>query len=140
LGVCRTVEFRKPNKIIKTMENKENITDHTISSNSSVNKEAKNIAIISYITIVGLIIAFVMNSDKKHEFASYHIYQSLGLGLTSLAIGFIGIIPIIGWIINILGVFVLLYMWIMGLVNATNEKQKPIPILGKKYEEWFKNV
>jgi len=49
------------------MENKENITDHTISSNSSVNKEAKNIAIISYITIVGLIIAFVMNSDKKHE-------------------------------------------------------------------------
>ncbi|EMY79905.1 hypothetical protein pgond44_14583 [Psychroflexus gondwanensis ACAM 44] len=122
------------------MENKENITDHTISSNSSVNKEAKNIAIISYITIVGLIIAFVMNSDKKHEFSSYHIHQSLGLGLTSLAIGFIGIIPIIGWIINILGVFVLLYMWIMGLVNATNEKQKPIPIFGKKYEEWFKNV
>jgi len=26
------------------------------------------------------------------------------------------------------------------LVNAINEKQKPIPILGKKYEEWFKNV
>lgn len=28
-------------------------------------KEGKNIAIISYITIVGLIIAFVMNNDKK---------------------------------------------------------------------------
>jgi hypothetical protein len=31
-------------------------------------------------------------------------------------------------------------MWIMGLMNAINEKQSPVPLLGKKYEEWFKNV
>lgn len=106
----------------------------------NVNEESKKIAIITYITIVGLVIAFVMNNDKKLPFASYHIRQSLGLAATSLAIGLIGIIPILGWIINILGIFFLLYIWIMGLMNAINEKEKPVPFLGEKYNHWFRNV
>lgn len=102
--------------------------------------EGKTIAIIAYITIIGLIIAFVMNNDKKNEFAKYHIKQSLGLALTGLALGMIGMIPLLGWIINIAGIFVLLYMWIMALVNAMNGQEKPAPILGNKYLEWFKNL
>ncbi|MDW5290225.1 hypothetical protein [Formosa sp. PL04] len=102
--------------------------------------EGKNIAIIAYITIIGLIIAFVMNNDKKNDFAKYHIKQSLGLALTGLVLGLIGMIPILGWIINVIGVFVLLYMWIMGLVNAINTLEKPVPFLGNKYLEWFKNL
>lgn len=102
--------------------------------------EGKTTAIIAYITIIGLIIAFVMNNDKKDPFAAYHIKQSLGLGLTGLAMGAIGIIPIIGWLINIIGIFVLLYMWVMSLLTALNNKQKPAPILGEKYEEWFKGI
>lgn len=102
--------------------------------------EGKNIAIIAYITIIGLIIAFVMNNDKKNEFAKYHIKQSLGLALTGLALGAIGIIPILGWLINLVGIFILLYMWIIGLINAINEKEKPVPFLGSKYESWFKSL
>ncbi len=107
---------------------------------TSTESEGKTTAIIAYITLIGLIIAFVMNNDKKDPFASYHIKQSLGLGLTGLAMGAIGIIPIIGWLINLVGIFVLLYMWIMSLLNALNNKKKPAPILGKKYEEWFKGI
>ena len=107
---------------------------------TSVNSEGKNIAIIAYITIIGLIIAFVMNNEKKEPFASFHIKQSLGLALTGLAIGAIGMIPILGWIINILGIFVLLYMWVIGLINAINAKENVVPLLGNKYAEWFKNI
>lgn len=106
----------------------------------TANGEAKKIAIIAYITIIGLIIAFVMNNDKKQDFASYHIRQSVGLCLTGLALGIIGIVPILGWIINIVGFFVLLYMWVVALMNAINEKEKPAPLLGKKYENWFKSI
>ena len=106
----------------------------------AVNEEAKKIAVISYITIIGLVIAFVMNNEKKSDFANYHIRQSIGLCLTGLAMGAIGIIPILGWIINIIGFFVLLYMWIVGLINAINEKEKPVPFLGNKYEKWFKGI
>ena len=120
------------------MENTEPTSNET--SQISVIDEGKTIAIIAYITLIGLVIAFVMNNEKKNEFANYHIKQSLGLGLTGLALGMIGMIPILGWIINILGIFVLFYMWIVSLINAINGKEKPAPILGDKYIEWFKNI
>ncbi|WGK63878.1 DUF4870 domain-containing protein [Croceiramulus getboli] len=101
-------------------------------------EEGKTIAIISYITIIGLIIAFVMNNEKKNDFASFHIRQSVGLACTGIALGIIGVIPIIGWLINLIGIFVLLYLWIMGIVNAVNLNRKPVPLLGERFENWFK--
>ena len=100
----------------------------------------KDIAIISYITIVGLIIAFVMNNDKKHPFAYYHIRQVVGLVLTGAAIWVIGIIPILGWLIAIIGSILMLIMWISGLINAINGKMQPMPILGKQYAKWFEGI
>ncbi len=117
------------------METETTTTEANISTS-----EGKNMATIAYITIIGLIIAFVKNSENKNEFTQYHIRQSLGLGATGLALGIVGMIPILGWIINIIGFFILVYMWVMGLMNAINGKQSPVPILGKKYEEWFKNI
>jgi len=112
----------------------------TTEKNITVASEGKTIAIIAYMTFIGLVIAFVMNNDKKDAFAAYHIRQSLGIAATGLALGMVGMIPILGWIINILGIFVLLYMWVMGLMNALNEKEKPVPLLGDKYVSWFKNI
>lgn len=102
--------------------------------------DGKQIGMIAYLTVIGLIIAFVMNSEKKSEFAQYHIRQMLGLFISGVAIGLIGIIPFLGWLIVIVGVFVLFYMWVMGLIAAINGQMKPMPILGKKYEEWFAGV
>ena len=109
-------------------------------SNTPAVEEGKTMAIISYLWIIGLIIAFVMNNEKKNEFASYHIKQSLGLSLTWLVLSFINVIPILGWLVFIVASFVLLYMWIMGFMNAVNLKEKPVPLLGEKYLEWFKNI
>lgn len=108
--------------------------------NMELTAEEKNIAIIAYITVIGLIIAFVMNSDKKAVFSTYHIKQSLGLALTGLALFVIGMVPILGWFISFFGSLALLYLWVMGLLNAVNGKLKPVPWLGEKYEEWFKNI
>ena len=43
---------------------------------------AKTSAIISYITIVGTIIAYFMNMEEKNEFASFHIRQAFGINIT----------------------------------------------------------
>jgi len=102
--------------------------------------QGKDIALISYLTLIGLIIAFVVNNDKKHEFTKFHIRQSLGLFLTAIALSFISIIPILGWLVWIVGIFLLLYLWIKGLLNAINGKQEVLPILGEKYAEIFKNL
>jgi len=114
----------------------------TDSQRSSAQQGEKNnsIAVISYLTLIGLVIAFVMNNEKKEEFARYHIRQSLGLNIAALALSFVNVIPILGWIVSIVGFFVLLYMWIVGLMNAINGKEKAVPILGKQFEEWFKSI
>lgn len=100
----------------------------------------KDIALISYLTLIGLVIAFVMNNEKKHAFANFHIKQSLGLFLTAIVFSFINIIPFLGWLLWFVGIFVLLFMWIKGLLAAINGKEEYIPILGHKYAEIFKNL
>lgn len=116
------------------------IENKNISTNEDIISEGKNIAIIAYITLIGLIIAFVMNNEKKNAFAQYHIRQALGLGLTGFSFGIISWIPFIGWIISILGSIMIIILWIIGLMNAINEKEQPIPIMGIYYEKWFRNL
>ena len=115
--------------------------------NTSPNQEAqssgldpKTIAVIAYLTVIGLVIAFILNNENKNTFATYHIKQSLGLTVISLGLFIVGMLPILGWIISFLGSIFLLVLWIIGLVNAINNNTKPVPILGKYFEDWFKNV
>ena len=115
------------------MDSKE-ISAKSMEENS---KDGKTVAILAYITIIGLIIAFVLNTEKKNTITLFHIKQSLGIALTGLILGLIGLIPIIGWIVNIFGFFILFYMWIMGIKNAIDEKKKAVPILGETYLKWF---
>lgn len=109
-------------------------------SDISLKEEGKTTAIIAYITIIGLIVEFVMNNEKKNAFASYHIRQSLGVACTALAISLLSLIPYLGWIISFLGSFFILILWVKGLINALNLNEKPIPLLGEKFEEWFKDI
>lgn len=102
--------------------------------------DGKNTAIIAYITLIGLIIAFVQNAEKKNAFAAYHIRQSLGLMCTGFALAVVNIIPVLGWLISIIGMFVLLILWILGLMNAINGKETPVPVLGNLYSKWFSGI
>lgn len=107
-------------------------TEETIS-------EGKVAAILAYITIIGLIIAFVMNTSKKNEFASFHIRQGLGLGLTgfafSLLFRFVDV-PFLPSIISI-GILVLV---ILGIIGAVQGERKLVPVLGPYFQDWFKNI
>lgn len=100
---------------------------------NAVSKDGKNIALIAHLTLIGWIIALVMNNNTKSEFGSFYIRQVLGLGLTGLVLSFI---PILGWIVS-LGIFVL---WIMSLISALNGEKKLTPVLGAYYQDWFKSL
>ncbi|GAA4446894.1 membrane protein [Ravibacter arvi] len=109
------------------------------SANQTV-EEGKTTALISYLTIIGLVVALVLNNDKKNAFASFHIRQSLGIMLTGFAVGLVSWVPFIGWLLGLVAFFVLIYMWISGLLYAINGKEKTVPILGDKYVEWLKGI
>jgi uncharacterized membrane protein len=95
--------------------------------------DGKTKAIVAHITIIGWIIALVLNSSEKDEFASYYIRQLLGLYLLGIICS---IIPVIGWIISIV-VFV---FWILSLIASIQGETKETPIVGKYFQDWFKSL
>lgn len=95
--------------------------------------DGKTKAIVAHITFIGWIIALVINSSEKDEFASFYIRQLLGLYLLNLVLW---IIPIVGWILNIV-VFV---FWIMSLIGSIQGEKKETPVVGKYFQEWFKGL
>ena len=94
--------------------------------------DGKTKAIVAHITLIGWIIALVLNSQEKDEYASFYIRQMLGL----LIIGFLGIIPFLGFIIGIAA----LVLWIISLIGAASGEQKLVPIVGQYFQDWFKSL
>ncbi len=95
-------------------------------------EEGKTMAIISYITLIGTLIAFIMNNDKKNEFAKFHIGQALRAGIAGILISVIGTILVmvtgIG-IFSILGYAGWIFL-ILGIMNAAGLKVAKLPIIG----------
>jgi uncharacterized membrane protein len=102
-------------------------------------QDGKTIAIISYITIIGTLVAFIMNQNKRNSFASFHIRQSLGIFLTGVIVSFIQRYTHFDWFDTILGIGVFI-LWIIGLIGAIQGEEKKVPLLGDQFQEWFRNI
>jgi uncharacterized membrane protein len=115
--------------------------------------EDKTVAILSYLTLIGFIVAIVMHSSKKTRLGAFHLRQVLGLMLTAIA----------GWICVAIMMFVLLFvlafmksillflipliyfafgvsifvLWLMGFIAAINGQMNPMPVVGPYYQKWF---
>ena len=102
-------------------------------------KEGKAMAIISYITVIGTLIAFLMNQNKHNSFASYHIRQALGIFITGLIVSFLQRYSNFSWVDTLLGLGVFI-LWVFGIIAAIQGKENPVPVLGEKFQEWFRNI
>jgi len=96
--------------------------------------DGKNVAIIAHITIIGWVIALVMNNgEKKTEYASFYIRQMLGLAICAILLS---LIPVIGWFTFI--AFIIL--WIMSLIGSLSGEKKLTPVIGQYFQDWFKSL
>ena len=106
--------------------------------------EDRTVAILTYVTIIGFIIAIVMHSSKKTALGAYHLRQGLGLFITALVIWIpcmiISVIPVVNLAMVVVGPAVMIGLfvfWVMGLIAAVNGQQKPMPVVGEYYQKWF---
>jgi uncharacterized membrane protein len=105
----------------------------------------KTTAIVSYITIIGWLIAyFAMHQSKKTSLGSYHLRQTLLLFICAVVYQIIiriviMVVPAIGLVLSLVGL-VFLVLWVMGLIAAINGEEKPMPLIGEKAQEIFKNI
>jgi len=105
----------------------------------------KTVGILAYVTLIGFIIALVLNQNKEGEekrFGAFHLRQALGLIIFAIGIfiGFAILTTIVAMIsFSLLALFSLLstLIWlgflallILGIVNAANGQFTEIPLIG----------
>uniref|UniRef100_UPI004047828D hypothetical protein n=1 Tax=Flavobacterium sp. TaxID=239 RepID=UPI004047828D len=102
-------------------------------------EKGKTTAIISYILFVGVLIALSMNDDEKNKFASFHIRQSIGLTISFISIGLLisnfssPQIYVSFWIFFSV-------LWVFGIFSAIKGETQPIPLIGKLFQKFLKNI
>ena len=126
------------------MEEKDNIVDVESevieekkvdnTGNSNQNDQSNTIlfSILSYIGILWLIPLLVEKNDKVVRF---HVNQGIVLFIFdiigSIAVGIIPVISFLGVVIASLFGILCFVLMIIGIVNAANKSEKPLPIIGK---------
>lgn len=100
----------------------------------------KTTAILSYMTFIGWIVAFILHQRHKTRLGAYHLRQMLGLMLLIILLMILGFplarVPY-GWLFGDLLNLALLILWIFGLVAAVNGDEKPVPLVGDLFQKWF---
>ena len=103
-------------------------------------EKGKSTAIISYLTLIGAVIAIFMSQEEnKTNFASFHIRQALGISISFLLLGYlVGYAD--SWTAT--SAFYLFYfiLLIYGFSGALQGQQKSIPFLGDFFQKIFKNL
>ncbi len=89
--------------------------------------EGKAYAILSYLWILCLIPLIL---KKENKFALFHAKQGLIIFIGELIIGFIGVIPIIGWMMLFLGTLIFGILSLMGIVQALLGNYWKMPVVG----------
>jgi len=84
-------------------------------------------AVLAYI----LFFLPLLTEEKKDPFVKYHVKQGLILFLAGMATRIIIAVPYIGWFLVWPFNVVLLILLALGIMNALNGKQEPLPIIGQ---------
>jgi len=133
------------------MEEKDNIVDVESevieekkvdnTGNSNQNDQSNTIlfSILSYIGILWLIPLSVEKNDKVVRFHVnqgivlfiFDIIGSIAVGILSAIFVFIPVISFLGVVIASLFGILCFVLMIIGIVNAANKSEKPLPIIGK---------
>lgn len=99
----------------------------------------KTKSIVAHLTIIGWVIALILNQQEKGPNTSFYLRQMLGLTiiaiLGSLVFSILPV-PFLGTAWSIL----MLILWVLSLVWAIGGTQKPLPVVGDMFQQWFKGI
>jgi uncharacterized membrane protein len=104
-------------------------------------EQGKKTAIVAYITIIGTVIAMIMNSEneKRNAFASFHIRQALGIFLSWFLLGYF-VSNFDNWGVSSGFYLFIFILWVYGFIGAIQGEEKIIPFLGTFFQKWLKNI
>jgi len=100
----------------------------------------KTLSIVSYITLIGWLISYFSGKVNANSLLKYHLKQSFGLLVTSFVFNavvaiVVSLVPFL-YVLSYIGI-VFLGLMIIGIINASNDVEKPLPLIGKLFEDKF---
>ncbi|MGY3052192.1 putative membrane protein [Pedobacter sp. UYEF25] len=113
--------------------------------------DGKMAGIVSYLTIVGWLIAyFALHKDKETPLGRYQLRQTLLFHIVSMVVSW-GAGILFGLLFFSVSVtlsvalirvvqLALLILWIIGFIGAVQGEQKPIPLIGLKAQTLFSTI
>jgi uncharacterized membrane protein len=103
-----------------------------VSNESVVQPDPSDVQSNKGMAILAYIIFFIpLLAAKDSKFAMYHANQGLVLFLAAVASNIVlSMIPIIGWILLPFAYLAIVVFIIIGIMNAANGRNKPLPLIG----------
>jgi len=100
----------------------------------------KTLSIISYLTLIGWLVAYFVGKEKADSLLKYHLRQSIGLFITIFVLNICfsiiaAIVPSLGLILSSLAYLVYLVFLVIGILNANKSLETPLPLVGKYFEK-----
>lgn len=97
-------------------------------------------SILSYLGILWLV-AFFTGKNERNDLSRYHLKQGFGLLIVALisnvVIGIVQIIvPSLAILLSAVSIAFLILV-VLGVITAANEVKKPLPVIGKLFEDKF---
>ncbi|WP_400263217.1 DUF4870 domain-containing protein [Sphingobacterium sp. SG20118] len=102
--------------------------------------QGKTVAIVSYLTLIGLVAALVMNNSNPTSLGRFHIRQSIGITVFAMALGTLSFIPGIGGILSKVAGIIVLIALVLGILAAVNKQEKEVPVVGQFFQKWFSMI
>lgn len=96
----------------------------------------KTTAIVAHLTIIGWIVALVMNSNEKSDLVSFYLRQYLGIML----IGILGSLLSFIYILSLAVFVIAIALWLVSIIGAVSGEKKELPVVGEYFQDWFKGV
>lgn len=102
-------------------------------------RSEKSTAFISYLGVLGLLIAYLNNKQLKSDFVSFHIRQSLGLCIGFFMLGYpVGNFD--NWTVTLAFWIAFIVLNIYGIATALAGSITAVPVIGFFFQKIFKNI
>lgn len=93
--------------------------------------DIKDNKLISILCYFGILLLIPLLTKPESKYVKFHSNQGLVLLLFGLALGAISAIPILGWLVGLVGGVFSLVCFIIGIVNVCSGDMKELPLIGK---------
>ena len=102
-------------------------------------KDGRTLAFVAYLTLIGVLIAFFMNQEKRNTFITFHVRQGLGLWLLYFIFGYV-VSGFDNWSLTYAFWIFFAVLFIYGIFGAISGKENKVPLLGNLFQSVFKSL